>query len=78
MATDSEPTKRRYYLLYVATAAYVFVDLMLLVPLVFVALQWPDLIWLALAPYLIVTLVGLGLLGYAGYRLAFSTSTTWR
>lgn len=39
-----------------------------MVPVVVVALQWPEQIWVALVPYLAVTLGGLALISYAGYR----------
>jgi len=65
---DSRFSNQRVYLLYVATALYVFVDLLLVVPVVVVTLQWPEQIWVALVPYLAVTLGGLALISYAGYR----------
>jgi hypothetical protein len=39
---DSRFLNQRGYLLYVATALYVFVDLLLVVPVVVVTLQWPE------------------------------------
>ena len=56
---DSRFSNQRVYLLYVATALYVFVDLLPVVPVVVVTLQWPEQIWVALVPYLAVTLGGL-------------------
>lgn len=56
---DSRFSNQRVYLL------YVFVDLLLVVPVVVVTLQWPEQIWVALVPYLAVTLGGLALISYA-------------
>ena len=65
---DSDDSKGRVQLLYAGIAFYAVAALLLVVPVLAVAFRWPELLWAALGPYLVVILGGAALFSYLSYR----------